>query len=286
MKIHLTIATIALLATGASWAQSSIDEHRPLNADARISVNNTAGSINVQAWDKNELHLTGSLGSGVDKLELSGDASNLSIEVKLPHKSHSVDDTTLTLQVPAGVKLSLQGVSADIRVQGVRGSVEVNSVSGDINLDVKSAQVSAQTVSGDVHVQAPATSTKVNSVSGDVVVRGVSGALQGEAVSGSLDVDGGPMSDVHVNSISGDVDLSVSLADRAKVAAETLSGDVKLRLPSAPSAQLTLKSFSGDVRSDYNAVPAQAKRYEAAMGAGGGSISLSSFSGDVSITRR
>src|SRR5579863_5370909 len=149
--IKTLICAALLLSAPAAWCGEPINEQRALNADARISVNNIAGEISVQAWDKNQLSLTGELGSGADKLEITGDASALNILVKMPKKS-SAEDSRLLLRVPAGVSVDLQGVSADVKVQGLRGAVSVNSVSGDVRLDVASAKVNAQTVSGDLYL--------------------------------------------------------------------------------------------------------------------------------------
>src|SRR5205809_436860 len=116
------------------WAATPIDETRPLNPDARIVVSNCAGVIQVQAWDKNSLSLTGRLGENVEKLEIEGDAAKLRIDVRLPRHSHNVEDTVLQLKVPAGVSLELEGVSADVAVQGTRGPLRVNTVSGDVKM--------------------------------------------------------------------------------------------------------------------------------------------------------
>ena len=72
-----------------------VDEHRPLKANAQVEVSNVAGRIEVQTWDKNELHLTGTLSEEVEKLEITGDASHLRIEVKLPKRTRNVEDTIL-----------------------------------------------------------------------------------------------------------------------------------------------------------------------------------------------
>ena len=108
-----------------------VDEHRPLKADAQVEVSNVAGRIEVQTWDKNELHLTGTLSEEVEKLQITGDASHLRIEVKLPKRTRNVGDTELYLKVPAGISLEAQSVSADIRVDGIKCDLEASSVSGE-----------------------------------------------------------------------------------------------------------------------------------------------------------
>jgi hypothetical protein len=38
----------------------------------------------VRAWDRREVKIEGSLGQGVEKLEILGDAQHLSVKVKYP----------------------------------------------------------------------------------------------------------------------------------------------------------------------------------------------------------
>jgi DUF4097 and DUF4098 domain-containing protein YvlB len=285
-SLHSVLMPLALLlAVPAAWSGTPINEHRLLNANARLSVNNIAGNIDVQAWDKNEMSLTGELGDGVEKLEISGDASALSVVVKMPKHSRNTEDSLLQLRVPAGVSVDVQGVSADIRVQGLRGAVSVNSVSGEVNLDVGSARVDAQTVSGDLHLRAPSGATKVGTVSGDLSVEDIRGDLNAESVSGDIKVSGGPFSGLKLNSVSGDVQIDGSLSDKAAVTVESLSGNIRLILPANASASLVMKTFSGDLASDFGGVSGDSKRVETQIGDGKGKITLSSFSGDVGLRR-
>src|SRR6185503_14254749 len=177
---------ILIAASAAALADSPINETRPLNPDAKVIVSNCSGTIQVVTWDKNMLSLTGLLGDGAEKLDITGDAAKLRIEVKLPKHTHNVEETVLHLVVPAGVSLDLEGVSADIGVQGTKGPLRVNTVSGDVRLLVDSQSVRAQTVSGDLHLEGSSKDTEVRSVSGDLMVKGPQGELVGETVSGNM----------------------------------------------------------------------------------------------------
>src|SRR3546814_14984922 len=54
---------IALLASPLlAWADTPIDQTRPLNADGRVSIENLKGSVQVRTWDRNEVHIGGRLG--------------------------------------------------------------------------------------------------------------------------------------------------------------------------------------------------------------------------------
>jgi len=277
---------LALLATSA-WATDGrpIDERRPLKPDARVAVSNVAGSIEVEAWDKNELHLTGTLAEEVEKLEITGSESSLRIEVKLPKRTKHTGDTDLKLKVPAGISLDANGVSADITARGLRGEIEANSVSGDIKLDVASKRIEAQSVSGDVTVRAPSTETRVDSVSGDVIVHGARGELRGKSVSGDVQIQAREVKQLDVETVSGDVELELDLVRDARVNAESLSGCVRLAVSRMPDGELEMETFSGELESGWSPIPDSAREFRH-EGDGKGRVRLHSFSGDISLTKR
>jgi len=279
------LLTVPALAFGAT----PINETRPLASTGTLSVSNTAGSIVVRGWDRNEVAITGELDGDSAKLEISGDSKALSVAVRAPGRSRgSVDEARLELRVPARAQLRLDAVSADISVAGTSGPISTKSVSGDVQLDVGSGEIEASTVSGDLIVKAPAFKTALNSVSGDLRASGLRGTLKAETVSGEMEVRGGSFREVSLQSVSGDVDLDLSLEDTATLSAETLSGDIVLRLPKAPNAQLSMKTFSGSLRNGFNAERAErgTRKVSATLGGGRGTIDLHTFSGDIRVDRR
>lgn len=291
--IPLALTLGAALCAGQAWAteERPIDERRPLKADARVSVSNVAGQIEVEAWDRNEMHLTGSLAEDVEKLEITGSAASLKIVVKLPERSRKhgnhEGETVLHLRLPAGVTLDAEGVSADVSVRGLRGPVEAKSVSGDIRVDVGSTRVKAGTVSGDVTVHAPsATDTRASSVSGDVTVRAASGEVRGESVSGDVSVHAGELKRLGMESVSGDLEIVGELTRDSEVSVETLSGGVTLTLPKLPDCDLDMETFSGELESAFAPGPASGAKEFHRDGAGKGRIKLNSFSGDIELRKK
>jgi DUF4097 and DUF4098 domain-containing protein YvlB len=296
MKTATRLFLLLALASAPAWAHRHsgsheggrpIDEHRPLKPDAHVTVNNVSGRIEVEAWDKNEMQLTGELGDDVDKLEITGTESSLKIEVKLPHDARNADaDTVLVLKLPAGVALEAEAVSADVSVRGLRGPLSVESVSGDVRIDVQSARLKAASVSGDVRVDAPSADTKVNSVSGDLTVRGVRGEFKGETVSGDIHLEGHDLKALDLKTVSGDAELSLGLAKDARVEVETLSGELSLSLPALPEGELEMETFSGEISAawplDYDDDHKEVHR----RGKGDGRMRLHSFSGDIRLRQR
>ena len=291
------ILTLCLALAAPAWAHRghgddedrgsrAVNEHRPLKADARVNVRNVAGVIEVEAWERKELEITGELGEDVEKLEITGNESSIRIEVKLPKDDHDIDaDTRLRIKVPAGVTLEAEGVSADVRVRDLKGPVTAESVSGDVRLDVQSAKVRASSVSGDVNVQAPATDVRVNSVSGDVTLRGARGEVRAETVSGDLHLQATELKSLEAETVSGDLDVDIDSGRDADINIETLSGEVRLGLPASPEGDVRVETFSGEIHSPWFKVGEDDREYRR-DGNGKGRLRVHSFSGDILLRKR
>lgn len=288
LTIALALSLTSLLAQAAA---SEFTDRRPLNADAKLSVRNLAGVIEIDAWDKTEMDLAAQLGDSTEKVEITGSAGDLKVEVKNRKSDRYSGDgeTRLKLRVPVGVTLSLDGTSADLVVRGTKGAITARSVSGDIDLAVPAKLITVQTVSGDVRLETPAArETRLNTVSGDTQVSGAAGLLVSESVSGDVNVEGGPFALVDLKSVSGDITMQASFTAEARVKAESLSGDVQVNAPASLSAEVTLKTFSGERQSRFESVreASDSKRSVLKIGEGRGQFSLTSFSGDVTLDKQ
>lgn len=268
----------------------AIDERRALKADARVRISNVAGSIEVATWDRSEVYVTGELGRGAEKLDISGSDGNLEIVVRTPKNTRNVSGSDLRVMLPAGVALSVDAVSADVTVQGIKGKVVVASVSGEISLSLSSDEVEARSVSGDLVLRSPTKAATLNTISGDVRASGPAGKLRLETVSGDAElIGGGSFSELNLKSISGDFNVEAALAGDGRLVGETLSGEMRVRLPATTSALVSLHTFSGEVRSAFGGAPSgeeRRERQEFKIGDGRARVDLSSFSGDIRLDKR
>ena len=171
MKTLLSASCVAAIAIGfciAAEAQTPIDETRSVNSDATIHISNISGSVNVTGWDRKEVHVTGTLGKKVERLEIDGDEKRLGIEVIYPDRVRNIGDTHLEVRLPKGCRVEVSVVSADVSVDKVEHKLYVESVSGDIEIDGKLAEVDVESVSGEIEVRAETPRLSIESVSSDV----------------------------------------------------------------------------------------------------------------------
>ena len=293
MRTLLIRSTLALacLAALPALAGTPIDQTRPLDPRGRIEIENLKGRVEVRAWDRHELKVTGTLGDGVEKFSLEGDRRNLRIEVKYPSRSGRTEPTVLIVQVPTLADLEIETVSADIDVHGVAPrELSLESVSGDIVANGAPRRAAVESVSGDVVLTFNSGDVEASAVSGDLTLNGrLNGEVSVETVSGNMRVDsrGERLRRLSASTVSGDAELKAALAPDGEISMESVSGDLTLIAPRDLSAKVSGESFSGDL----NAPGAKIEREEfgpgssfhTRYGAGKGEVRIETFSGDATL---
>ncbi|MEF9977534.1 MAG: DUF4097 family beta strand repeat-containing protein [Thermomonas sp.] len=293
MRTLLIRSTLALacLAALPALAGTPIDQSRPLDPRGRIEIENLKGRVEVRAWDRQEVKVTGTLGDGVEKFSLEGDRSNLRIEVKYPSRSGKTEPTVLIVQVPTLADLEIETVSADIDVHGIASrELSLESVSGDIVANGAPREARIESVSGDVRLTLNSRDVSVDTVSGELVLQGrLNGEVSLETVSGNLRMDslGERLRSMSAGSVSGDMDLKMGLADGGEIRLESVSGDLALKLPRDLSAEVSGESFSGDLSAPGAKIEREefgpGSSFHTRYGAGKGEVRMETFSGDATL---
>jgi DUF4097 and DUF4098 domain-containing protein YvlB len=296
-RFAFALAAAAFVAP--AFAATPINQTRPLDADGSVSIGNVAGSITVRTWDQPQVKITGSLGDGVEKLIVEGDARSLRIEVKYPEDNNGMfgwgsgkrtAPSTLEVTLPRKASVDVEAVSASVDVQGVFGRrLGVESVSGRVDVSRSApGEGEFQAVSGDLELWLDTANLSVSSVSGDVNAHGaLTGEIELESVSGHIELAARKVRRLEVSTVSADAILSLALADGARLDAESVSGDVRISLPASASARLSLESFSGDIDSPVGRVEREeygpGSSLDARLGGGSAQVQIETLSGDIEI---
>jgi DUF4097 and DUF4098 domain-containing protein YvlB len=291
------IGLLGLLATGPALAGTPIEQARPLNADGQVSVENIKGRIVVRTWAQPQVKITGTLGAGVEKLQIDGDARSLHIKVKYPddHGWHlwnndaRAEPSVVEVTIPQHASLDLDAVSADIDVEQMAGRrLSAQTVSGDTRIVASSpGDAHVESVSGNVFLRITTPKVSVESVSGDIDLQGgLTGDVRLQSVSGDLRLGAGRLDTLNLDTVSGDGQLQFDIAPAGVAKAQSLSGDLRVSLPRTASARLHIETFSGDIRSAVGSVKKEegpGKTLDARIGDGQAQINLESFSGNVTV---
>jgi DUF4097 and DUF4098 domain-containing protein YvlB len=291
MKAWRQFLVVALSVSTVAWAGTEVDKTCDAATDAHVRVKSIAGSVRIEAWENSQVHVTGTLGPDVERLEFACSGKVVTVEVIVP-KSHSRHiDSDLVVSVPKDSSLDAETVSADLRVSDVKGAINASTVSGDLDIERGMGTVQAESVSGDVTLSADSPSVDVKTISGDASVAGNIGAIRGKSVSGDLTVSGvvervnvesisGTVSadkvlqQVEASSVSGDIrvsgdrlsaadlattsgdaDFTGDLAETGKLKVSTKSGEVTVRVPESIAARFDVSTLSGGIKNAFGPAP-------------------------------
>lgn len=280
---------------GAVLAATPIDETRPLDPTGRVDIENIKGSIQVRAWDRAEVKITGSLGDGVEKLIVEGDRQHLEVRVEYPNGSgwggNKSGPTDLQLMVPVRAGLDIESVSANVDVSGVApAKLSIESVSGDVLVAAAPGEVDVESVSGNLRLTVNSANVHAESVSGGLVLRGrMNGEIKAETVSGRIDiaVNGEHVNELSASTVSGNATIRAALAPKGEMRFESVSGGLVLVLPRDLSAQVRGESFSGRLKAPGAQIEkpefGPGSSFHARYGSGDGEINIETFSGNAEL---
>jgi len=273
------IAAAALLAAGASSAAAQqVNQSRAAGATADIEIQALGGRLRVVGWNRNQVQVTGTLGSPEERLVIDDEEGSLVVRVESPGQhvrvrtrdgktredmGHGGGDADLEVRVPLRSQLEIHSNNANTEVQGIDGSVEARSVSGSVRVwGGRAREITATSRSGMVEVTADGERVEAASVSGTVHVAGtVRDRVEATSVSGEVNVTAAA-GEVEAGSVSGSVTVS-SMRGRAEVHSvsgevrvtgrglsgefQSVSGSITLNGDLARDADLELTTHSGSV---------------------------------------
>ena len=173
---------------------------------------------------------------------------------------------SIEAQVPQATELRLEGASADVQADGLRGAQRYSTISGDLYLTDLGGSV------------------RVNSVSGDLTIRASEPIdVRVEAVSGDLSVIAPRLDGLRADTVSGDLEVEGELGD-GEFRVETVSGDLTVGL--VGGATFAVRGLSTDIRSELDhRIEGQRDRRRVVVGGGGPEFAFSSMSGDLAVRR-
>lgn len=253
MMVSKKLKYVPLLACAlplAALASGPVDRKVAADPNGEVVISNVSGTIDVRGWERNEVHVTGHLDEGVERLDVDSSGGRTMIKVVLPrgHSYHN-GEATLEIRLPRNSTVEVKGVSADISSRGVLGTQRLTTVSGEVTADIAGDDSEVRSVSGDVTVRGTGKSIalRLSSVSGNIDLMNTSGKVDVVTVSGDARVQMGEAMEIRGRTTSGTLELKAKLLRDGRVDVEGVSGDVTLRLGPAGGYSAEIESFSGDI---------------------------------------
>jgi DUF4097 and DUF4098 domain-containing protein YvlB len=285
------LMAVAFLAAPMAGGGERVDARRAAATDAIVEIDGAGGSLRIVGWDKAEVWVTGTLGDGAEGLELSGSSRRISVDVETMGHPDSVK-SDLEVHVPAGARVEVSAMSADITVTSVTGTVTADTVAGDVSVTGSAKEISLESVNGSVTAACACARAHVESVNGAVTVTGGHGEIEASTVNGALTVTGGKFERAKLETVNGRITFDGELVPRATLGIESVGGSVELRLPAGTDADFTINTFSGSIRNDWGEEGRRTSRYTREQelsftaGSGGASVDVQTLSGNVILTKR
>ena len=170
-----------------------------------------------------------------------------------------------------GDRIGISTTSGDLIFSGGAAVLEAKSVSGDIKINGEFDTCLTELRSGDAELHVNAAKVKSTSVSGDVSIAGRVHELACRSSSGDIEVSAG-VEQCSLASTSGDITLKVNSSDQPEaLSLNSVSGDIDLSIPEGIAARLDLSSTSGEIRNARG------------LGKNGFSVKAHSVSGDITV---
>ena len=221
-------------------------------------------------------------------------------------------EVDFTIAVPAGASVSVRTGSGDVTITGVRGEVRAEAVGGGIKATSVGQVRMLRALAGAISVENADTSdVTVSTLGGPVTIRQLKAqSADVRTVAGDLVIIDSDVERLAAQSLSGRVELTGRLARTGRYSMQSQSGDVSLTPIGSDDFELEAATVAGTVRSEFpitlddrrdlrgpsgrgrvgrtggRATGVNARLLRGVSGSGGPLVTLRTFRGDITITKR
>jgi DUF4097 and DUF4098 domain-containing protein YvlB len=230
-------------------------------------------------------------------------AGRVEVHTRYPERANNIHTSVdYVVTVPAGASVNVHSISGDIHVTGVKGALRADAISGDVGIENADQIEQLKSFSGDVTVSGGAgTDVRASVINGDLTLRNVKArSLDVMTVSGDVKVIDAAADRAGVKTISGAIEYTGPFARNGRYEFKAHSGDVRLMVTSNTGFEINADTFSGSIQSTVpltlkeGELPAPRGRravlvrreMKGTYGDGSALVTVSTFSGDVTIAKR
>jgi hypothetical protein len=226
------------------------------------------------------------------EVDVRGDRATVTTRYPDDRRPPYAVSVAYTVTVPAGTHVTAQTMSGDVRIKDVKGDVSVDVASGDATIAGANRVPSVKTLSGAItltDVQGDG-HMDVSALSGDVTLERIkarqlsASVISGDVIARDVDVDG-----AEITVTSGDLDFSGTLSRSGNYELRAHSGSIRIVIPRG-GFDLVARTFNGRITADpsLGIKPTTASRnaLRGAIGDGGPSLEVTTFSGNITIGRK
>lgn len=290
--LGVTLGATPTAARAQSLGQR-IDTTFAVDRNAWLDVNVVSGTIIVTGWTRTDARIVARTENGVFEGTFRPDRIDLSVRTDRNSRNRNRSGPSyVEISVPVGTRVMASTISGGVRIRGTNAEVQATAVSGSVEVVDAIDRIVVGTVSGDIRLERVRGRTRINSTSGDLELDSITGELEIRTVSSDMRIDRVVSSEVRIGTTNGDISYGGTIDPKGTYDISTHSGDVQFEVPSTTGATLSLQTFSGDIESSFPMTlqpgdlrRQRGRRMEFAIGDGGARVSITTFSGDITILR-
>jgi len=238
---------------GLTAHEFDLEGPSPVNVptDARITIHNGHGDINVRSWDEPQIRVSGKKTINAwNEKDAEHIASTVSVEVVKNGDGYEIRPVNasggdsrvsvdMDISVPPKATLTIRGEKGDVQVADMAMPVSVTTTTGDIEIRGTGGDVTVDTRKGDI---------KVSDTKGNVKLSGHGGEVNVSGATGGLTIDGEFYGPIRADKIAKGVRF---ISQRTDLTLTQLTGHMEagsgnLEIADAPG-NLSLRTNSYDV---------------------------------------
>jgi hypothetical protein len=290
-----------------------------VNAAGSVTITASGGTdVRIDAmkrvWDRSDAAARAALQDVV--IEVTERQGGVDVRTDVQRARRIDAEVDFTIAVPSGASVSVRTGTGDVIVTGIRGELRAEAVGGSIKATSVGQVRSLRTLSGAVTVEnGDSSDLTVSTLGGPVTIRQLRArAADVRTVAGDLVIEDSEAERLIAQSLSGRIELTGRLARMGRYSLQSQSGNVRLTPIGGDDFELEAATVSGSVRSDFPVTlddrqptspsgrgarlgrgsriggrgngRGSARILRGTSGDGGPLVTIRSFSGDITVTRR
>jgi hypothetical protein len=273
------------------YAQQKVQVGRAVTSTASIRLFAAVGEMQVIGWDRDSLDMTGFAQSGSHIAVAGGTpgekASGMKMYIEAPNEQGGREGK-LVLRVPRGARLWLKTGSAEMDVAGVRvGSTSTSSVARSPCTATR-RKVRAESMDGNVIIDGSPEWLRAKTATGDISLRGGQDVIA-STISGMIRASGGELERAKLESTTGAIWFSSSVARGAYVELESHSGAIDILFLPRSDVDFDAATITGTIVNYWTKTrPSQGSEgrgmtLATSSGTGGAKMVVRTFKGSVAV---
>lgn len=264
-------------------AQQKIEESADTSANPTVEIEHVSGKAHIKVWEKNQVHIGGTLGKKSETYHFEKHASGVRFEVETQRhrddwKSGYDKGDDLLIRVPRGSRLLYTAVNADVEINDIANATQVDLVNGDIKVSRLQGKTKLETVNGDIVIDDVAGELMIETVNGDIEGAHANGdtghfitvngdidittqarELRMDSVNGDMEFIAAQINELDIVTVNGTVDGEINLTENGNVSASSVGGKITLAFQPEVAARFELQGHAGG-NIENNLTDAQASK--------------------------